>query len=57
VGHGQIKVVTNAEVVCVDGIGRVEAVIIRDVRTGHLFAVNASAFVLCGQATASSRAK
>ncbi len=37
---------TNAEVVCVDGLPhRVEAVVIRHVRTGRLHAVNASAFV------------
>jgi thioredoxin reductase len=41
----QILVVTNAEVVCIDGIDGVEAVVIRDVRTGRLCAVNASAFV------------
>ena len=39
-------VMTNAEVVCVDGLDGVEAVVIRYSRTGHLCAVNASAFVL-----------
>ncbi len=43
----QISVVTNAEVVCVDGIDGVEAVVIRDGRTGRLCAVNATAFVSC----------
>jgi hypothetical protein len=46
---------TNAEVVCVDGVERVEAVIIRYARTGRLFAVNASAFVSCDVATTSAR--
>ncbi|MEZ5293277.1 MAG: hypothetical protein R2745_19500 [Vicinamibacterales bacterium] len=42
---GTIRVMTAAEVVCVDGIDRVEAVVIRHGRTGRLRAVNASAFV------------
>lgn len=44
-GKGQVAVMTGAEVVCVDGVDRVEAVVIRYVRTGRLCAVNASAFV------------
>jgi thioredoxin reductase len=56
-GRGQITLMTNAEVVCVDGVERVEAVIIRHLRTGRLFAVNASAFVPCDEATASARAQ
>ena len=36
---------TNAEVVCVDGVDGVEAVVIRHSRTGRLSAVNASAFL------------
>jgi thioredoxin reductase len=32
----QILIVTNSEVVCVDGIDGVEAVVIRDVRTGRV---------------------
>ncbi len=43
----QLTVMTNAEVVCVDGIDGVEAVVIRRTRTGHLSAVNASAFLVC----------
>jgi hypothetical protein len=39
---------TNAEVVCVDGIGGVEAVVVRYTRTGRLRAVNASAFLRHG---------
>lgn len=44
---GQITVVTNAEVVCVDGVDGVEAVVIRDTRTRRLCAVNASALLSC----------
>jgi thioredoxin reductase len=40
----QVTVITGAEVVCVDGVVGVEAVVIRYVRTGRLCAVNASAF-------------
>ena len=36
---------TRAEVVCVDGVDGVEAVVIRHAPTGRLSAVNASAFV------------
>jgi thioredoxin reductase len=42
---GHVTVMTHAEVVCVDGIDGVEAVIIRDTRTRRLSAVNASAFL------------
>lgn len=42
---GQVRVMTNAEVVCVDGVAGVEAVVIRSGRTSRLFAVNASAFL------------
>ena len=38
-------VMSSAEVVCVDGIDAVEAVIVRHTPTGRLSAVNASAFV------------
>jgi hypothetical protein len=41
----QLRVVTSTEVVCADGIGGVEAVVVRHAPTGHLSAVNASAFV------------
>lgn len=41
----QLIVMTNAEVVCVDGVDGVEAVVVRDTRTGRLCAVNASAFL------------
>jgi hypothetical protein len=42
---GQLRVMTGAEVVCVDGVDGVEAVVVRHAPTGHLSAVNASAFV------------
>ena len=44
VGAAQVTVMTNAEVVCVDGIDGVEAVVVRDRRTGRLCAVNTPAF-------------
>ena len=49
---GQVTVMVNAEIVCVDGVDGVEAVVIRHARTGRVCAVNASAFVSChGKAT------
>ena len=44
-GGRQLRVMTCAVVVCADGIDGMEAVVIRHTRTGHLSAVNASAFV------------
>lgn len=41
----QLTVVTDAEVVCVDGANGVEAVVIRSRRTGLLHAVNATAYL------------
>lgn len=43
----RITVMTNAEVCCVDGIDGVEAVLVRQLRTGRLRAVNASAYRAC----------
>ena len=43
----QLTVMTNAEVVCVDGVGSVEAVVVRYTRTGRLCAVNTSTFLSC----------
>ena len=40
----QLTVMTNAEVVCVDGVDGVEAVVVRYTRTGHLCAMNTPAF-------------
>ena len=47
----QVTVMTNAEVVCVDGVAGVEAVVVRYTRTGRLRAVNASVFLSCDQAS------
>ena len=44
-GGGQLAIMTNAEVVCADGVDGVEAVVVRHTLTGRLSAVNASAFV------------
>ena len=41
---GRLRIITNAEVACADGVNGVEAVVIRQVSTGRLWAVNASAF-------------
>ena len=41
----QVTVLTGAEVVCVDGVHSVEAVVIRRMQTGRLLAVNASAIL------------
>jgi len=41
----QVTVLTGAEVVCVDGVHAVEAVVIRRIRTGQLIGVNASAIL------------
>ena len=49
--HSRFTVMTNAEVVCVDGVDGVEAVVIRHSRTGYLYAVNASAFLSCDGST------
>src|SRR5688572_1332466 len=43
----QLTVMTNAEVVCVDGVGGVEAVIVRYIRTGRVRGVNTTAFLSC----------
>jgi hypothetical protein len=45
--NGQLIGMTNAEVVCVDGVDAVEAVVVRYRRTGHLCAVNTPAFMSC----------
>ena len=41
---GQLRVMASAEVVCVDGVDAVEAVVVRHAPTGRLSAVNAAAF-------------
>ena len=48
---GRLSVMTNAEVVCVDGVKGIEAVVVRHSRTGHLYALNASAFLSCDSST------
>lgn len=42
---GQLRIMASAEVVCADGVDAVEAVVVRHVRTGRLWAVNASGFL------------
>jgi thioredoxin reductase len=42
---GQLRVMANATVVCVDGVDAVEAVVVRHAPSGRLSAVNTSAFV------------
>lgn len=42
---GHVTVVAHAEVVCVDGVGGVEVVVVRDTRTGRLSGVNTSKFL------------
>jgi len=44
----RLTVMTHADVVCVDGVDGVEAVVMRRARTARLSAVNASAFLSCG---------
>ena len=51
-----LTVMTNAEVVCVDGVDRVEAVVIRYARTGRLCAMNTPAFLSCDGSTHPPRA-
>ena len=43
-----VTVFTNAEVVCVDGLHRVEAVVVRRIGSGRLIGVNASAIHVFG---------
>jgi len=54
-GCGQLRIMTSAEVVCVDGVDGVEAVVVRHTPTGHLSAVNASAFVSFDDSSRSRR--
>lgn len=49
--RNQLTVMTDAAVVCVDGIHGVEAVVMRDTRTGRLCAVNTTAFLSCHEPT------
>jgi predicted dinucleotide-utilizing enzyme len=60
---GRLWIMSGAEVVCADGVGDVEAVVIRYERSRRLCAVNASAFVsfegppesVCGDRTLSEK--
>jgi len=49
-----VTVFANAEVVCVDGLDRVEAVIVRRIDTGRLIGANASAMHVFGAANEAS---
>lgn len=51
----QLTVMANAEIVCVEAIDDVEAVLIRYARTRRLTAVNASAFVSADEGNGFSR--
>ena len=53
----RLTVITNAKVVCVDGVNGVEAVVVRYTRTGRLCAVNTSAFVSYDGSTPPPRAR
>lgn len=56
VHSGRLRVMASAEVVCVDGVDGVEAVVVRHARTRRLSAVNASAFVSFDGSSRSRRA-
>ena len=53
----QLTVMTNADVVCVDGVRGVEAVVVRYTRTGRLCAVNTTAFMSYDASTHPPRAR
>ena len=44
----QVSVASGAELACVDGVNAIEAVVVRQIRTGRLVGVNASALLDCG---------
>lgn len=44
-----VTVLTGAEVACVDGVKTIEAVVVRQLRTGRLTGVNASALLAFGE--------
>ena len=54
--RSRLTVMTNAEVVCVDGVGGVAAVVVRDTRTGRRRAENTSACLSCDGSTHPPRA-
>ena len=43
--RGGVSIVAGAEVVCIDGVRGIEAVVVRHVRTGRLTGFNASALL------------
>lgn len=45
----QLTIFSGAEVVCVDGVKTVEAVVVRRLRTGRLIGINTSAFYRFGE--------
>jgi hypothetical protein len=45
----QITILTGAEVACVDGVERIEAVVVRQLRTRRLIGFNASALLVFGE--------
>jgi hypothetical protein len=47
-GQQPVLVLTDSEVVCADGIERLEAVVVRRITTGRLIEFNASAMLLAG---------
>ena len=51
----QVTVLTGAEVACVDGVKTIEAVVVRQLRTGRLFGFNASALLAFGERVPISR--
>lgn len=48
-GSRQLAVIAHSEIVCVDGVNAIEAVVIRNKRTRRLWAVNASSVVAPAQ--------
>ena len=43
-----VAVITDAEVVFADGVGEIEAVVVRLIRSGRLIGINASQVLWCG---------
>jgi thioredoxin reductase len=47
--RGNVTVVHGAEIVCIDGVDRIESVVVRKIRSGAVSAFNASALFLIGE--------
>lgn len=45
--HPRVTVRMGTEVLCVDGLARVEVVLVRHIRTGRVTAFNASSLIVC----------